>query len=104
MRQWVLFLLVLFYGITYMDRVVIAAAAPMIRTEFGLDAIALGVVFTAFTLAYALFQVPGGWLADRFGPRRVLTAIIAYWSVFTMLTAVAWNGIPHCDPLPLRHG
>ena len=45
----------------------------------------------AFTLAYALFQVPGGWLADRFAPRRVLTVIIAYWSLFTMLTAAAWN-------------
>jgi sugar phosphate permease len=87
----VLFLLVLFYGITYMDRVVIAAAAPVIREEFGFDAITLGFVFSAFTIAYALFQIPGGWLADRFGPRRVLTAIICYWSVFTMATALAWN-------------
>lgn len=90
-RHSVLLLLVLFYANTYMDRVVIAAAAPMIRTEFGLDAITLGLVFSAFTLAYALFQIPGGWLADRFGPRRVLTLITCYWSVFTMGTALAWN-------------
>src|SRR5688572_29872027 len=90
-RQIVLSLLVLFYGITYMDRVVIAAAAPSIRAEFGIDAITLGFVFSAFTIAYALFQIPGGWMADRFGPRRVLTAIIIYWSAFTMATALAWN-------------
>ncbi len=92
-RHWVLALLVLFYGITYMDRVVIAAAAPMIRSEFGLDAVTLGVVFSAFTLAYALFQIPGGWMADRFGPRRVLTGIIVYWSLFTMATAAAWSAL-----------
>lgn len=90
-RHWVLFLLVLFYANTYMDRVAIAAAAPMIRTEFGLDAITLGLVFSAFTIAYALFQIPGGWLADRYGPRRVLTLITCYWSIFTMGTALAWN-------------
>ncbi|MGH7555945.1 MAG: MFS transporter, partial [Longimicrobiales bacterium] len=75
----------------YMDRVVIAAAAPMIQEEFGFDEITLGFVFGMFTLGYALFQVPGGWLADRFGPRRVLTAIITYWSLFTIATAGAWN-------------
>jgi sugar phosphate permease len=90
-RHWVLFLLVLFYANTYMDRVAIAAAAPVMREEFGLDAITLGVVFSAFTLAYALFQIPGGWLADRFGPRRVLAAITTYWSCFTILTAAAWS-------------
>jgi len=51
------------------------------------------VVFSAFTLAYGLFQVPGGWLADRFGPRRVLAGIVSYWSVFTMATAAAWNAV-----------
>lgn len=90
-RHWVLLLLVLHYGNTYMDRVAIAAAAPMIREEFVFDEITLGLVFSAFTLAYALFQIPGGWLADRFGPRKILTGIVSYWSVFTMLTAAAWN-------------
>lgn len=90
-RYWVIGLLVLHYGNTYMDRVAIAQAAPVLRGEFQLSQTDLGLVFTAFTLAYALFQVPGGWLADRFGPRKVLTGIVAYWSVFTMLTAAAWN-------------
>lgn len=84
-------LLVLHYGNTYMDRVAISQAAPVLRGEFELSQTELGMVFTAFTIAYALFQVPGGWLADRFGPRRVLTGIVCYWSVFTMLTAAAWS-------------
>jgi MFS family permease len=90
-RHVVIFLLVLHYANTYMDRVVIAQAGPSIRGEFGLSQTELGVVFTAFTLAYALFQVPGGWLADRFGPRKILTGIVSYWSIFTMATAAAWN-------------
>jgi len=90
-RHVVILLLVLHYANTYMDRVVIAQAGPSIRDEFGLSQTELGVVFTAFTLAYALFQVPGGWLADRFGPRKILTGIVAYWSIFTMATAAAWN-------------
>lgn len=90
-RHVVLFLLVLHYANTYIDRVAISQAAPHISDEFGLSQTALGAVFTAFTLAYALFQVPGGWLADRIGPRRVLTGIVSYWSVFTMGTAAAWN-------------
>jgi sugar phosphate permease len=90
-RHVVLFLLVLFYGNTYMDRVAISAAAPMISGEFHIDKITMGVIFSAFTLGYALFQIPGGWLADKFGPRRVLTSIVAYWSVFTIATAAAWS-------------
>lgn len=86
-----MWLLVLHYANTYMDRVAISQAAPILRGEFDLSQTELGIVFTAFTIAYALFQVPGGWLADRFGPRRVLTAIVCYWSVFTMLTAAAWS-------------
>lgn len=81
-RHLVVFLLVLHYANTYMDRVAIAAAAPMIQEEFGFDQVMLGLIFSAFSITYALFQIPGGWLADRFGPRRVLTAIVSYWSVF----------------------
>lgn len=90
-RHVVLFLLVLHYGNTYMDRVAIAAAAPLIRVEFGMNEVMLGLVFSAFSISYALFQIPGGWLADRLGPRKVLTGIVGYWSVFTMATAAAWN-------------
>ena len=60
------------YLITYLDRVNISTAAPEISKEFGFDKITMGVIFSAFVWAYALFQVPGGWLGDRFGARRVL--------------------------------
>jgi nitrate/nitrite transporter NarK len=90
-RRTVLFLLVLHYANTYMDRVCIAAVAPAIRAEFGLDHVQMGLVFTAFSVSYSLFQLPGGWLADRFGPRRVLSGLVVYWSIFTLATAAAWS-------------
>lgn len=90
-RRVVIALLVLHYANTYLDRVAISQAAPVLRGEFHLSQTELGLVFTAFTVAYALFQLPGGWLADRFGPRRILTGIVTYWSIFTMATAAAWN-------------
>jgi MFS family permease len=49
----------------------------------------MGVIFSAFVWAYALFQVPGGWMGDRFGPRSMLTIIVSYWSVMTAATAAA---------------
>jgi len=88
-RWFVLFLLCLMYLITYMDRVNISATAPLISKEFGFDKITMGIIFSAFVWAYALFQVPGGWLGDRFGPRNVLGIIVAYWSAMTALTARA---------------
>jgi len=88
-RWFVLFLLCLMYLITYMDRVNISATAPLISKEFGFDKITMGIIFSAFVWAYALFQVPGGWLGDRFGPRDVLGIIVAYWSAMTALTARA---------------
>ncbi|HUC60398.1 MAG TPA: MFS transporter [Alphaproteobacteria bacterium] len=89
-RRWfVLFLISLMYLITYLDRVNISTAAPAIAKEFGFDKITMGVIFSAFVWSYALFQIPGGWLGDRFGPRRVLTAIVSYWSIMTAFTAAA---------------
>ena len=85
----VLGLLCVMYLITYVDRVNISTAAPVISQEFGFDKITMGIIFSAFVWAYALFQVPGGWLSDRFGARNVLTTIVAYWSVMTAATAAA---------------
>src|SRR5687768_5605130 len=90
-RHVVLWLTVAIYMITYMDRVCIAHAAPEISKEFGFDRITMGWIFSAFSWSYALFQIPGGWLGDRFGPRRVLPVIVIWWSVFTAATALAWN-------------
>jgi sugar phosphate permease len=88
-RWFVLLLISLMYLITYLDRVNISTVAPVISKEFNFDKITMGVIFSAFVWSYALFQIPGGWLGDRFGPRRVLTAIVGYWSVMTALTSLA---------------
>ena len=55
--------------------------------EFGLNKPQMGLVFSAFAWAYAIGQVPGGWLADRFGPKKVLLSIVSFWSLMTALTA-----------------
>lgn len=90
-RRRILVLLVLHYANTYMDRVCIAAVAPMIRSEFGIDHLSLGVIFTVFSIPYALTQIPVGRMADRFGARPVLTAIVTLWSVCTMAVALTWD-------------
>ena len=77
--------------ITYLDRVAISSAAPAIRNEMSLDAIQMGWVFSAFTWAYAIFEIPSGWMGDVMGPRKVLTRIVIWWSAFTAATGVAWN-------------
>ena len=79
--------------ITYMDRVVISNAAPSIREELGLSLVAMGWILASFRWSYALFQVPGGWLGDRIGPRRALTLIVSWWSLFTAATGLAWNAV-----------
>jgi sugar phosphate permease len=85
-RWVVLFLLCLMYLITYLDRVSLANTAPLISKEFGFSKATMGIIFSSFIWAYAIFQVPGGWLGDRFGPRKVLTAIMAYRTVIAALT------------------
>lgn len=90
-RHVVLGLTVAAYMITYMDRVAIASAAPSIQREFGFDRIAMGLILSSFRWGYALFQLPGGWLGDRIGPRRALTLIVSWWSLFTSATALCWN-------------
>jgi MFS transporter, ACS family, glucarate transporter len=80
-------------AIAYLDRVNISIAGSYIQKEFGLDNIQLGWVFSAFVLGYALFQAPGGRLADRYGPRRILFIATIWWAVFTALVAVIPAGI-----------
>ena len=63
--------------IMYLDRVCIAQAAPLISADLGLTRVQMGWAFAAFNWAYAIFEVPGGWLGDRIGPRRVLTRVVA---------------------------
>src|SRR5258707_9930184 len=92
-RWYVLVLISLMYLITYLDRVNISTAAPVIAKEFGFDKITMGIIFSSFVWAYAAFQVPGGWLSDRFGARSVLTIIVSYWSIMTAATAAATGAV-----------
>lgn len=77
--------------ITYIDRVAISVSVPAISKELNLTPIQMGWALAAFAWAYALFEIPGGWLGDRIGPRRVLMRIVIWWSVFTAATGWAWN-------------
>src|SRR4029450_6380745 len=77
--------------ITYVDRVCVSTAAPDIRGALGLTTSQMGWVFSAFTLAYAVFEIPSGWLGDTMGPRKVLTRIVLWWSAFTMATGAVWS-------------
>ncbi len=65
------------------DRAALSIAGPSLQKDLGLDAIALGYLLSAFAWAYMLAQLPGGWLMDRFGSKRVYAASIFLWSVFT---------------------
>jgi len=79
------------YLVAWLDRMAISMALPYIAKEFDLSATAVGGILSAFFVGYAGFQIPGGWLADKFGARRVITWSLAIWSVFTMLTGVVTN-------------
>lgn len=73
----------------YIDRACISAAKDPITGDLGLSDNQMGWVLSAFALGYALFQVPGGIMSDRFGPRKVLAGIIGLWSIFTAFTGLA---------------
>ncbi len=91
--QWiVLSLLFLTSMVTFVDRVNISIAGGAIAEEYALDLVQLGTVFSAFVLGYTLFQMPGGWLGDRYGYTRVLAGALVWWSFFTALTAWAGGG------------
>ncbi|MDR5734504.1 MFS transporter [Caballeronia sp. LZ025] len=81
-------ILLLIFAITtfnYADRATLSVTGAAMRAEFGFDAIRMGYIFSAFSWAYVLSQVPAGWLLDRFGARRVYAASIFLWSLFTLL-------------------
>jgi len=76
--------------ITYLDRICISRVSGDIRRDLGLSDPQMGLVYSAFTLGYLIFEVPGGWMGDAWGSRRVLTRIVIWWSVFTALTGCVW--------------
>jgi MFS family permease len=88
-RHRVLALLATLSVITYLDRVCISIAGPRIQNDFGLSPEQWGLVTGAFAIAYALFEIPSGYWADRFGARAMLVRIVLWWSLFTSLTGFA---------------
>ncbi|MDX2269139.1 MAG: MFS transporter [Bryobacter sp.] len=77
--------------ITYLDRVCVGTLAGDIMQDLQLSKVQMGYVFSAFTIAYGLFEIPTAAWADRYGARPVVARIVAWWSAFTMATAAAWN-------------
>jgi MFS family permease len=85
----VLGLLCVMYFITYVDRVNVSTAAIVFGKEFNLSNTQVGFVFSAFAYPYLIFQIMGGWVGDRFGPRRTLTICSFIWAGATVLTGLA---------------
>jgi sugar phosphate permease len=92
-RVAVVTVVILFFAwlIDYIDRLVITLALPAIGRQFSLDKTAQGAILTAFFITYALFQVPGGLLADRIGSRKTMVIAMTLWSAFTALTGAAMS-------------
>ena len=90
-RYKVVSLAVLLAGVTYLDRACIATLAPNIMQDLNLSKGQMSLIYSAFALAYALFEIPTAWWADRRGTRHVLTRIVVWWSAFTLATAAAFN-------------
>ncbi|MEO5950902.1 MAG: MFS transporter [Chloroflexia bacterium] len=90
-RYRVLMLTFLVAFVMYMDRTCIGVATPTLMREFGINKIQMGWAASAFNAGYTLFQVPAGWMADRYGPRIILGVALAWWSVFTGATGLAYG-------------
>jgi MFS transporter, ACS family, glucarate transporter len=94
-RALLVFWLFVLSAVAFLDRTNISIAGPAILDELKIDNVHLGWVFSSFLLGYAGFQVVGGWMAWRFGPRRVLAAGVLWWGVFTALTTIVNPGLGH---------
>src|SRR5262245_27145465 len=90
-RHLILFVLCAMCFISYVDRVNIAVAAPVMRKEMGLTPTALGAIFSAFAYPYAVMQIGGGWMADRWGPRLALALPSVLWAAATIMTGLSWS-------------
>lgn len=84
-RYWIVVMLFIVTSFNYGDRATIAIAGSAMSKDIGLDPVGLGYIFSAFSWAYVIGQIPGGWLLDRFGSKRVYFWSIFLWSLFTLL-------------------
>src|SRR5581483_8522027 len=85
----ILALLFLGWCLSYLDRMSMNVSIVQIAKEFHLSPTALGVVLSSFFAGYALMQIPGGWLADKYGSRKIVAVCIIFWSIFTVATGFA---------------
>jgi ACS family glucarate transporter-like MFS transporter len=93
-QRFVLISILFFHSVnTYMDRVCISTAVDHIKEDLGITATMMGLILGVFAFGYALFQIPSGWIADHFGPRKALTIVVSVWSCFTALTGAAVNAV-----------
>lgn len=90
-RNWILALLFLGWALGNLDRYIMNYAVLSITEDLSLSASSTGILLSSFFAGYAIMQLPGGWLADRFGARKVLIASVILWSIFTGLTGAAWS-------------
>ena len=92
-RYWVIFFAVTLSIFSYIDRVALSLSRKQVASDLHLTDNQMGLAFGAFALAYALFEVPSGWMGDKWGPRRVLMRIVLWWSAFTAATGMTFNFI-----------
>ncbi|WEG12827.1 MFS transporter [Pullulanibacillus sp. KACC 23026] len=91
-KKWIMLLLIwLMMFVAYLDRINISVAGPTIQKELHISPAGFGVVLSAFTFGYAILQIPGGILADKFGAKRLLVIALIWWSIFTGMTGMAMS-------------
>ncbi|HAX5005902.1 TPA: MFS transporter [Escherichia coli] len=90
-RYLILILLFIASVINYIDRAALSILAPYITAEFQVSKAELGIIFSSFAIGYAVFCIIGGWLSDKYGPRRVFAGAMGTWSLFAGLTCAAFN-------------
>ena len=98
-RYLILLIIFIVTAVNYADRATLSIAGTEVAKELHLSAISMGYIFSAFGWAYLLMQIPGGWLLDKFGSKKVYTYSLFFWSLFTFLQGfvdmfpLAWAGI-----------
>ena len=98
-RYFILLIIFIVTAINYADRATLSIAGTEVAKELQLSAVSMGYIFSAFGWAYLLMQIPGGWLLDRYGSKKVYTYSLFFWSLFTFLQGfvdlfpLAWAGV-----------
>src|SRR6201996_3620136 len=94
--RYLLIILIFFVSaVVYIDRSNISIAGTYLATDYGIDKVQLGWVFSAFLLGYAAFQIPAGWVVGKLGPRKTLTFGLIWWSLLSVVTALVPSNMSH---------